>query len=108
MEQSLAEIADKYTILKRKSEHGLNVVNELKEYTDALSAHQKKLGNVDCSELRRINTLMWEIEQQIGQEDSLREIGRYCLALRTLNSERVKAKNRITNEFGGRQEKKSY
>ncbi len=105
MEQSLAEITDKYTILKLKSKHGLNVSDELKEYSDELAKHK----DVNYSNLSHINFLIWEVEQQISQEDSLRELGRYCMSLRLLNKKRIAAKNEITDKFGGGyREEKSY
>ena len=52
MNQSIADIADRYTILLLKRDNGLDVEEELQEC-------KSHLDGVDYHELSKINGLMW-------------------------------------------------
>ncbi len=101
MKQSIADIADKYTILRLKKVYGLDVEENLDEY-------ECELMGVDFSELSQINRIMWHIEELISVEKDLRNVGNYCLDLRFLNLKRVEAKNKISENHGEHLERKSY
>lgn len=101
MEQSIADIADRYTILLLKRDNGLDVEEELQEC-------KSHLDGVDYCELSKINGLMWDIEEKVTGEISLERVGVYYLALRGLTMRRAEAKNKITEEHGGHLEQKKY
>jgi len=103
MEIPIADVADRWTILCLKHEHGQTVILELERYGEELGKH-----NVDCAELSQINEWMWEIEDKITAATGYYEIGRLYKKLRDLTLKRVAAKNAIAREHGGVIEEKTY
>jgi hypothetical protein len=100
---SVAEIADKYTILKIKQNHGLDVYSEMWSLQGVLEE-----SGVDCAELERINSIMWEIEDLGTKGSDLRVLGVYFLALRYMTLVRTNEKNRIARKYGDPEEQKNY
>jgi hypothetical protein len=104
MKQSIADIADRYTILCIKVNHGScsslihKVVLECEE----------ELKGVDISRLLSVNETMWGLEEEISIETDLRRIGVLCLTLRMFNLKRIEAKNKIARDHGEVEERKSY
>ena len=101
MKLTQAELADRYTILCLKREHGLPVEEDVSQYA-------AELMQVDCSELLTVNRRMWELEDQISQTTDLAEIGALYLELRAWTLQRVAAKNRIAERCGEPREVKGY
>ena len=101
MKISVAEIADKYTILLLKQEAGLIVHEDVQEY-------EKALQGVDWQELYAINQQMWDHEEIISTTTDLNSIGEHYLALRSLTLKRVAAKNKIAVQYGEHLEVKGY
>lgn len=98
---SMAEIVDKYTILRLKKEHGLPIAEDLSLYESAV-------GDLDYSELYSINRMMWILEEFVSGELDLGRVGAFYLALRFLTVKRVEAKNRIARQFNEAIEVKGY
>ena len=103
MHMPLADVADRYTILLLKLEHGLKVQEDLGPYIELLDWYA-----VDYTELMRINRRMWDLENEITAERDLARIGALYLALRKMTVKRVEAKNRIAQSVNQPQEAKNY
>ncbi len=102
MKMSVAEVADKYTILCLKVKHGVETANtELEEY-------EEELKSVDYADLANINKVMWELEETISHEHNLETIGILCVRLRAFSLYRVAAKNKIAEAHSQPLERKSY
>jgi len=101
MKMPIAEVADRYTILLIKKEHGLNVDEDLEQYKSALRG-------VHTLSLYIINKAMWVLEDAISVECNMASIGATYLELRKLTLERTTAKNKIAAEHGGPIERKNY
>lgn len=119
MEMPLADIIDRYTILKLKVERigGLTpdqIINEKpfleKEfnlYKQAIDEFRQKGINIRedlIKELYDINAKSWDMESDIrhGKEGllGLEEVGRRAIMLRDFNKERIAVKNKIVEETG--------
>lgn len=100
-----AEIVDRYTILRLKSEHGLDVKKELR----ALSDEVDNVPDTFIERLYSVNAQMWEIEDmaELGGE-GLEDMGRLFHKQRELNKTRVKIKNEIARHFKEVEEQKLF
>lgn len=117
MEMPLAEIVDRYTILKLKIERidGLTPEQKIQEqpflqkefeiYGKEIENFRKK--GVEVKEewikgLYEINAKSWDMESDIrhGREGllGLEEVGRRAIKLREFNKERITLKNKIAEE----------
>ncbi len=103
MEYPIAELADRYTILQLKRNHGLDVEEELEEATAALA-----FVDIDTDPLYRINKQMWYLEENITACKDVGMIGYFYGKLRALGILRMLAKNDIAEKHGGHLERKSY
>lgn len=104
--QPTAEVCDRYTILRLKSERGgagAHVCD--KEYeryrAEVLILVNKGTVSSDLiDELYRINGEIWSLEADLraGRDDKLGlyEIGRRALAIRDFNRQRIQLKNKIS------------
>jgi hypothetical protein len=98
MEMSLGEIADRYSIVKLKSERtDLDCKEELEALYNEL--HNTPEITKYVEELYKINGKIWDLESDIrkGKEGELglEEVGRRAIIIRNFNGERVAVKNNI-------------
>jgi NDP-sugar pyrophosphorylase family protein len=109
MEMPLAEVIDRYTIAKLKSERigEPHTFEEVKALQEAIKNYKDKgfeVKNEWLSELYRINGEGWDIESDIrqGKEDllGLEEVGRRAIKMRENNKRRVTIKNQIADLTG--------
>lgn len=103
MHMPLADVADRYTILLLKMEHGLKVQEDLGPYIELLDWY-----GIDSTELLTINRRMWDLEDEITDELDMTRVGYLYLALRKMTVKRVEAKNRIALLVNQPQEAKNY
>src|SRR5262245_515319 len=118
---SIGELIDKITILEIKAERiadsakRRNVATELA----GLRAIRAQAGletpgmEPHLSELKRLNTALWEIEDEIRELEAKRDFGARFIALARsvyqTNDQRAAVKNRINHTFGSAiVEEKSY
>lgn len=108
---SLADLTDRYTILKLKVEHGIEeAVNEL---IPVMAAMMEAAGKAGLShreiggyirKLHQVNGEIWALEGDIraGREGlfSLKEVGGRALAIRDKNRIRVAIKNKLVAVAG--------
>jgi hypothetical protein len=101
MEMSLGEIADRYSIIKLKSER---TDIDCKEEFDTLKNELKGdeiYAYVD--QLYEINGRIWDLESDIrkGKEGELglEEVGRRAIMIRDFNKERINIKNIINTIY---------
>ena len=108
MEMPLSEVVDRYSILLLKKER-LPENEELKKECSRFEAElsrYKERGNIEelIAQLKEVNGQIWDLESDIrkGKEGELglEEVGRRALAIRELNAERIRRKNRIAAERG--------
>mgnify|MGYP001497242157 CR=1 FL=1 len=106
MKMPLAEVLDRYTITKLKSER----TNE--DVSDELRTYKREIDNSDYAEksnlittfverLYKINGKLWDTEGNIrkGVEMPLEEVGKLALEVRDLNIERNAIKAEIVDTF---------
>jgi hypothetical protein len=106
MKISLADLVDRYTILKLKVSHGL--VDAKVELIEVLAALMESASKASLTRdvietyidrLHIVNGNIWALEADIrdGKEEfmSLQEVGRRALAIRDKNRKRVAIKNEI-------------
>ena len=98
----ISEIADKFSILRLKSERtDLDVIAEIALYRSAFDQYHNIDTFVDS--LYNINGMIWNLESDLrsGKEGKLglEEIGRRAIEIRNLNNTRVAIKNEIVNKF---------
>jgi hypothetical protein len=106
MKISLADLVDRYTILKLKVGHGL--VDAKAELIEVLAALMETAGELSITtegiesfinRLHIVNGEIWALEADIrdGKEQflGLQEVGRRALAIRDKNRDRVAIKNEI-------------
>ena len=102
MEYPIAELADKYTILLLKKEHGFNV-------TEQLNLISPLVVRVPTLNLYEINKKMWNLEEKItSNQHDLALAGKLYLELRELSLQRVNAKNKIAKYWGEPMEDRKY
>ena len=101
----IAEIVDRYIILRLKGEHGLDVSKELKAFENEIKDVPEEL----LQKLYEINARMWEIEDmaELGG-DGLEDMGRLFHKQRELNKTRVAIKNEIARYFKEVEEQKLF
>lgn len=118
---SVGELIDKITILEIKQERIRdaaklnNIRAELRCLVDIQAASKIKSAELDSlkAELKRVNTRLWEIEDDIRDHERNRDFGDSFIALARsvyqINDERA-AKKRAINELTGSAivEEKSY
>lgn len=102
MLMSKADLADKYTILLLKKEHGVEVSNAL------LSTMKEELDGINLQTLLSINHMMWVMEDLISDLADESLIGKAYLFLRELTVKRMEAKNVIAKQFDQPTEQKTY
>lgn len=115
MEIPLADVIDRYTILKLKSERLTAeqrkfepILNrELLAYEQALMDYRQRGISVKqewVDELYNINGNCWDLEAAIRQgkeeELGLEEVGRRAILIRDVNRQRIAVKNLIAKETG--------
>ncbi len=118
---SPGELIDKLTILQIKSERMTderkltNVRLELKSLTDTWSASDYAKINIDeeWKELKRINAALWDIEDQIRDEERAKRFGEKFIELARavyfINDDRAAVKRKINDKLGSKiVEQKSY
>jgi len=118
---SPGELIDKLTILEIKSERMsdakkvANVKLELQLLSDtwAKSDYAKININTEWSELKRINAKLWDIEDQIRDEERHQRFGeefiRLARAVYFINDDRAAVKRLINDKLGSKiVEEKSY
>lgn len=115
MEMPLAEVIDRFTILRLKKER-LNpdqkqaepfLEKEFAAYNAAIEEFKIRGINIKdewLNNLYEINKECWDIEADIRQGKEgilgLEEVGRRALAIRDINKKRIAFKNLITKESG--------
>lgn len=97
----ISEMADRYTVLRIKFEHGLDTYKQMMEYSKSLQA-------IDTNELYEVNLKMWRLEEMISDEKDIEKIGAYYLALRWMSHKRLEAKNKIAEICNEYKELKKY
>jgi hypothetical protein len=118
---SPGELIDKLTILEIKSERMTdagklaNVRLELKLLSDtwAASDYAKVDIQAEWAELKRINSALWDIEDEIRDEERAQRFGEVFIKLARAvyftNDDRAAVKRRINNKLGSKiVEEKSY
>jgi len=109
MEMPLAEIVDRYTILKLKSQRidRDTFAKELSVFEAALLEFRDRGFDIKeewIQALLETNGRIWDLEADIrsGKEGKLglEEVGRRAIAIRNINNERVAIKNRIAQHSG--------
>ena len=95
MEKSIAELADRFTILKIKKANGMEVEDEISEILEVLPIIDRKL----LSDLQKANQTIWNLE---------REVGVHAMESRVWNDERARIKEEINNKHGGFSDPKNY
>jgi|SRR3989344_7856478 len=113
MKMPLAEVIDRFSILKLKLERlapqnkELDVIirKEFEIYEGALREFKEEGINVKpewIDKLHEINGRIWDLEADIRQGKEgmlgLEEVGRRALKIRNINGERIEMKNLITKE----------
>ena len=102
MEMSLGEIADRYSIVKLKSER-----TEV-DCTEEIQALTQELDKVEglapyVRQLYEVNGRVWDLESDIrkGKEGELglEEVGRRAIMIRGINGERVAIKNTVNKIY---------
>jgi hypothetical protein len=101
MEMSLGEIADRYSIIKLKSER---TDVDCKEEFDTL---KNELNGDEIyayvNQLYEVNGRIWDLESDIrkGKEGELglEEVGRRAIMIRDFNKERINIKNTINTIY---------
>lgn len=102
MEMSLGEIADRYSIVKLKSER-----TEV-DCTEEIQALTQELDKVEglapyVQQLYEVNGRVWDLESDIrkGKEGELglEEVGRRAIMIRGINGERVAIKNTVNKIY---------
>jgi len=99
--QTIAEIADRYSICLLKQERtDLNVDDELAYYKEELDQYPDVWLAVTM--LKIINGNIWSLESdlRLGKEGELglEEIGKRAIQIRDYNKERINIKNRINKK----------
>jgi len=102
METPISEVADRFSILRLKSERtSLDIKDEIAIYLTALDRYHD-IGKY-VNKLYEINGKIWDLEADLrkGKESKLglEEIGRRAIAIRDLNNVRVGIKNEIVAEY---------
>lgn len=107
----LADLADRYTILKLKIDRLPNnddvlelygfFASALEDDLNVLSPEVRKQVEIKIKELYLQNAATWDLEAEIRQgkmdnPDSLTEVGRRTLLIRDSNKKRVRLKNEIS------------
>lgn len=118
---SPGELIDKLTILEIKSERMsdaaklANVRLELKLLSEtwATSDYAKIDINAECAELKRINAALWDIEDEIRDEEREQRFGEQFIKLARavyfINDDRAAVKRKINDKLGSKiVEEKSY
>lgn len=118
---SPGELIDKLTILEIKSERMsdpkkvANVRLELKLLSDtwAASDYSKVDIQAEWAELKRINSALWDIEDQIRDEERAQSFGANFIELARsvyfINDDRAAVKRKINDKLGSKiVEEKSY
>lgn len=118
---SPGELIDKLTILQIKSERMsdakklANVRLELKLLTDTWTASDYAKINIDAewNELKRINAALWDIEDEIRDEERASRFGAKFIelarAVYVTNDDRAAVKRKINDKLGSKiVEEKSY
>jgi hypothetical protein len=99
IKMSVADVADRYTILKLKNER-LGAVYDLEYYKSVLPA---AIDDV-VEKLYSVNGRIWDLESDIrkGKEGELglEEVGRRALLIRDWNHIRIGLKNIIAERLG--------
>ena len=110
MKMPIAEVTDRYTILKIKEAEGeLDVGVDLAEYEKEVISH-----NVDPAFLSAINKTIWDVENVITEElnrqpaPNLGCVGALYHVLRILNLQRCNEKNVIAVDNHEPQDTKTY
>ena len=103
MKMSLGEIADRYSIVKLKSERTeVDCAEELQALTEELNKVEGLAPYIQ--QLYEINGRVWDLESDIrkGKEGELglEEVGRRAIKIREFNKIRVGYKNIIVETFG--------
>ena len=102
MEMSLGEVADRYSIVKLKSERTeADCTKELQALTQELDKVEGLAPYVQ--QLYEINGRVWDLESDIrkGKEGELglEEVGRRAIMIRGINGERVAIKNMVNKIY---------
>lgn len=106
LRMTIGEMMDRYTIEARKEIYGAAGASEINKAIDKeLRKHITPEAAVliqSAIALAVLNCSIAEIEWQVreGKDLPLEEIGRRALAIRELNSKRVKVKNDLSRCFG--------
>ena len=103
IETTIAECADRYSILLLKKERtDLDVDAELDYYKKELDLYPDVW--VAVAMLKIVNGCVWDLEASLrkGLEDDIEldEIGRRAIKIRDYNKERINIKNRINEKYG--------
>lgn len=102
MEISLGDLADRYSILKLKTERtDANCKEELNAILQEIKDNSQLTSFID--RLYEVNGQIWDLESDIrkGKEGilGLEEVGRRAIAIRNFNNKRVSIKNEINTLF---------
>ena len=109
MEIPLAELIDRYSIMRLKMERigDPNLKKEFETLQLSINKYRERGIKVDdgwLNKLYEINGKMWDLEHDIrkGKENELglEEVGRRALLIRDLNKQRVSVKNEIAEITG--------
>ena len=102
MEMSLGEVADRYSIVKLKSERTeIDCTEELQALTEELNKVEGVTPYIQ--QLYDVNGRVWDLESDIrkGKEGELglEEVGRRAIMIRGINGERVAIKNTVNKIY---------
>lgn len=102
----LGDLYDRMGILKLKTEKlGIELdeyINEIKDCIQQYKSFGIQVSTSDVSEIETINAKIWEIESQLrngtDSQTDFNKIGKWAVAVRKLNAQRVSLRNRINRE----------
>lgn len=97
-------IADHWSILRVKKDHGMPVDEELAIFEKEI----QDIPAIALSELYRINGAMFPIHDLIVDSKDLEKIGEWTQELLRLNAERVRIRSEVGKVFGDFLEYKTY
>ncbi len=116
---SVGELVDKITILRIKqrkitdSAKLINIVAELDALKAVAKEHNIGLDAAEVADLESVNMRLWDIEDDIRQEERDKNFGERFVelarAVYVTNDQRFEAKSKVNDLFGSElREEKSY
>lgn len=104
MKLSIGDVIDRWTIAHLKCHRGkVDTYLECEEYRIYSENYDQRMIKEAFDGLWKANGNIWTLESDIRQgkegELGLEEVGRRALAIRDLNADRIKIKNKLNEHF---------